>query len=1222
MTDGDQFEPDVTVDMPYPGAPTVGGGRYQFRQMLGEGGQKRVFLARDMRLDRDVVISLLKTESPAADQVGRFWREAKALAQLGDHSNIVTVFDVGEEASTLYLVCQYVQAGSVAHLLNREQGHRLPLIETMNIAQQVCRALERAHGAGIVHRDIKPSNIWLAQDGTVKLGDFGLALRMDGSQQSMTGSIVGTAPYLSPEQAEGEPATPRSDLYSVGVLLYEMSTGRPPFLGDNLAGVIWQHINTPPVAPSWHNPDISPALENLILRLLAKSPADRPPSAAAVREALASIAGSDDAMAERVVRPARSLDRLAAGVFVGREHELRQLRGLLNDAKAGRGRIAMLVGEPGCGKTQTAERLAAYARLHGACVLSGRCHRDEGAPAFWPWVQMIREYALAVPGAQLSVQMGAGATAIAEIVPEVHQRVSGLVAPPPLEPAQARFRLFDSVTQFLKNASQAKTLVLVIDDLHWADRASLLLLEFLGRDLPPAKIMVLATYRDIEVGRQHPLSQTLADLAHPGLADRIPLGGLSEQEVTKFIEISTGFSPPAPLVSSVFSRTEGNPFFVNEVVKLLVSEGRLTVAGGAEPVNIQLPQGVKDVIGRRLNHLSDDSNRVLAIASAIGREFTAQVLERVGEISGERLVELLDEAVLARVVKESAPVPGDYSFSHALIRDVLYEELGPNRRVRLHRKISDVLEKVFETSIDEHLPELAHHSLQGAAGGDIDKAISYAVRAAERATALLSYEEAATYYERALEVLELQRNLDKRRRCEFLLGVGDAHKRAGDSAKARAAFEKAADVARRIGAPELLALAAVGLSVVVIGALGVIDQLQINLLTEALGVLPKEDSPLRARVLAHLSAALYYSPDKREPLSLESVEMARRVGDPVALITALYCRHVALVLTEDLGQRHAAALEMLEASRSAGLKEMELRAWYRLIVDAMELGDIKALDEAIDSYSRLANDLRQPAYLWLVPFFQASRALLKADFPECERLGKEALVIAQRVQSVTALLFVGVQLSIMRVEQGRAEEQLEPTLQNVKQYPMIPGNRAILAYIYSHLERSGEARRALEEVIANDFAALPRDGSWIVVLSALSYVCWFLRDAATAGKIYPLLLPYCGRNIVSGNSGVGIGSVSRPLGLLAGAMSRWDEAVRHLEAAIAANDHICARSSAAWCRLDLGQVLLLRREPGDSKRAKELLDVAAVAAEDLGMRGLEAKIRRSKLAAPASAVPS
>jgi len=431
---------------------------------------------------------------------------------------------------------------------------------------------------------------------------------------------------------------------------------------------------------------------------------------------------------------------------------------------------------------------------------------------------MIREYARAVAGAQLALQMGGGAATIAEIVPEVHECVSGLVPPPSLEPAQARFRLFDSVTQFFKSACQVKPLVLLIDDLHWADRASLLLLEFLGKDVPSARILVLATYRDVEVGRHHPLSQTLADLARQGLTDRIPLGGLSEKEVAQFIEMSTGFSPPEPLVSSVFSRTEGNPFFVNEIVKLLVSEGRLTGAGGAGPVSIQLPQGVRDVIGRRLNHLSEDCNRVLAISAAIGREFSVEVLEKVSDKSGDRLVELLDEAVSGRVVNESARVPGDYSFSHALIRDVLYEELGPNRRVRLHRKISAVLENMFATSLHEHLPELAYHFLQGAAGGDIDKAMDYAVRAAERATVLLAYEEAAGYYERALEALELRRNLDDRRRCELLLGAGEAHKRAGDSAKARAAFEKAAEVARRIGAPELLALAALGLSVVVIGA--------------------------------------------------------------------------------------------------------------------------------------------------------------------------------------------------------------------------------------------------------------------------------------------------------------------------------------------------------------------------------------------------------------------
>ncbi|HEY1342480.1 MAG TPA: serine/threonine-protein kinase, partial [Bryobacteraceae bacterium] len=404
----------TTVELPIFTLPqTFAGGRYHVIKRLGEGGQKHVLLARDARLDRDVVIALLKPGSGDPKTKERLIREAKALGQLGDHPNIVTVYDIGDEEGQPYIVCQYVQGGSVTDLLRASPGRRLPLAQAMKIALEVSHALAHAHKCGIVHRDLKPSNIWLTQEGTVKLGDFGLAMRMDSSQLSMKGMLVGTAAYVSPEQAEGQAATPASDLYALGIAFYEMLTGRPPFLSDNLVGVIWQHLNTPPVAPSWHNPEIPARVEGLILQLLAKSPKDRPASAAEVAETVASILGSQPAMAQRVVQEPTSLSRMAAGIFVGREAELQRLRAALQEALSGKGRVVMIVGEPGSGKTHTADQLVTYARLHNFCVLSERCYESEGAPPFWPWVQMIRSYSESTEPEALTSDLSGGASAIA-----------------------------------------------------------------------------------------------------------------------------------------------------------------------------------------------------------------------------------------------------------------------------------------------------------------------------------------------------------------------------------------------------------------------------------------------------------------------------------------------------------------------------------------------------------------------------------------------------------------------------------------------------------------------------------------------------------------------------------------------------------------------------------------------------------------------------------------
>src|SRR5712692_3544888 len=264
-------------------------GRYTVKRFLGEGGKKQVYLAHDELLDRDVAFALIKTDG--LDETGRqrIKREAQAMGRLGSHPHIVSVFDMGEEGGQPYIVTELMSGGDVEGLIEKAPEHRPPLERPLEIGVAVCRGLEFAHSHGIVHRDLKPGNVWLTEDGTAKLGDFGLAVSLDRSRLTQAGMMVGTVSYMPPEQAMGSEVTPRSDLYSLGAMLYEMVTGRPPFVGDESVAIITQHLNVAPVAPSWHNPNTPPGLEALILRLLEKDPAKRPASAAEVRQALAAI---------------------------------------------------------------------------------------------------------------------------------------------------------------------------------------------------------------------------------------------------------------------------------------------------------------------------------------------------------------------------------------------------------------------------------------------------------------------------------------------------------------------------------------------------------------------------------------------------------------------------------------------------------------------------------------------------------------------------------------------------------------------------------------------------------------------------------------------------------------------------------------------------------------------------------------------------------------------
>jgi len=355
------------------------GGRYAVQRFLGEGGRKRVYLAHDAKLDRDVAFAVIRTEGLDADGLTRVRREAQAMGKLGDHPHIVTIYDVGDEGGPggqrqPYIVSQYMAGGAVDAL-----EHPIPLERTLEIAKGVCRGLAYAHANGVVHRDRKPGNVWLAADGTAKIGDFGLAVALDRSRLTMAGMMVGTVAYMPPEQALGGETTQRADLYSLGCMLYEMVTGRPPFVGNDPTAVISQHINQPPVAPSWLTEHCPPELEEVILRLLAKDPGERPENAADVLSALERV---DPAQKSASHSESNVLDRLARGVFVGRERELDRLRKAFDEAFAGRGSMVMLVGEPGIGKTRAAQELETYARMRGAQVLWGRAHESSGAPAY------------------------------------------------------------------------------------------------------------------------------------------------------------------------------------------------------------------------------------------------------------------------------------------------------------------------------------------------------------------------------------------------------------------------------------------------------------------------------------------------------------------------------------------------------------------------------------------------------------------------------------------------------------------------------------------------------------------------------------------------------------------------------------------------------------------------------------------------------------------------
>ena len=1159
------------------------GGRYRIETLIGEGSRKRVYRAHDSRLDRTVALAIIKTDGLDSAGLARIRREAQAMGRLGDHPNIVTVYDVGDEDGTPFIVSQHLQGGDVEQLLRASPEQRLPLSRAVQIATDVAAALAHAHAHDTVHRDVKPGNIWLAGDGSARLGDFGLAAVAERSRLTTEGMIVGTVEYLPPEQAIGRPPEPRSDLYSLGAVLYEFLTGRPPFVGDDAVAVISQHLHIAPVAPSWHNPEVPAVLESLVLALLAKAPEDRPDDATVVVNALAAIAvelgAGRNGGASQAGTGANPLDRLAAGVFVGRDGEVAQLRGALDDALSGRGRLVLLVGEPGIGKTRCADELATYARLRGAQVLTGRCYEGDGAPAYWPWVQVVRAYAHDRDPADLRSELGSGASVIAQVVPEVASIVEGLQPPPPLDAEQARFRLFDSIAAFLKNAAQRQPLLLVLDDLHWADEPSLLLLRYLAAEMAVARIVVVATYRDVELGRHHPLAATLAELARQPVTSRVALRGLGRDDVERYLEITAGHAPPIGLTDAVYAETEGNPFFIAEVVRLLASEGRLDER--STRWSLTIPQGVREVIGRRLEHLSDECNEVLTAAAVCGRVFAVEPLVAASERPEADVLRALDEAVAARLVDEVAGVGVRFTFAHALIRETLYDELSLNRRIRLHRRIALALETLTTTEDQAALAELAHHFAMAAPGGDVDRAVHYAERAAALADATLAYEEAARLYELALQTLELIDPVDEARRASLLLAVGTARKQGGDIDGAREAFRDAFVLGRSLGDGELMARASLGFGRPGIRAAEA-DTESLALAEEALAALGVADTALRARLLGRIAGDLFFVDRERmAEASAEAEGVARRVGEDGPLGFALLMRIV--------GQQHGAdslaqATEAIERAGAAGERDVaNLARLYRV----MFLHVADDLDEAtaeVERFSSVAEQLRQPMYLWHRHWFRAAQALLEGRFAEGLQIADEGLVEGNKVSPIDARQGHAMQRFVARRTAADLDPLADTLASLIDELPQMLTYPVTLALVRVEQGRLDDAV-ALVNPVRAQLAELFRDVFEITTLAVATEVAAAIGDVGLAELALSTLRPDAAENVVFGACGAYLGPVSRYVGLAEMVVGRLDEAVAMLEYAAARALRMNGRPWLARIQLDLANALLRRSAPGDRDRA-------------------------------------
>jgi DNA-binding SARP family transcriptional activator len=834
-----------------------------------------------------------------------------------------------------------------------------------------------------------------------------------------------------------------------------------------------------------------------------------------------------DAGAGPVAAPAAAVPgivrRAGTGPFVGRDAPLARLTGAFERARTGERRLVLVGGEPGIGKTRLAAELCAHAHAAGATVRFGRCFEEAIAP-YEPFVE-----------------------ALGDAWPH-DAPVAGDAAP------GARWRLFESVDAALREGAPT---VLALDDLHWADKGSLLLLAHLVRASRPAPLLVVGTYRESELSRTHPLAAALADLRREGLYERVTLDGLGAVDVA---ELLRGWLGSDALAGRLHDETGGNPFFLEEVVLHLREAG--AEAG--------IPESVREVLGRRLSRLGDGANRALQAAAVVGRDFDLALLERLDALRGIDALEAVEEAVAAQLVREDGVRPGRYGFAHPLVRETVYEELSLTRRVRLHAAVADAIEALHGDDAG-HLNELAAHRLAAAAGADPAEAVDIALRAARHCIAQLAYEEAATTAAAALEALDERAD---GLRAEGLLVRGEALLRCGDEAGAREAFGAAAAIARAAGDAERLARAALGASGLGVTIIAV-DEWVVALLREALAGL--DEGPLRARVLARLAVETYYASTaaQRKALGDEAVGVARRSADPTALVAALNARRVALWSAAYLDERLETAAEMVAAAERAGDVEGVLQGRNWRVADLLESGDVEAALGEVERHEHLADRLRLPSYQWWGPMWRSTLAIAAGETDEAERLIAAFADTGRRTADRNALLYEEIQRFVLAM-MGAGEIPPLDALDRERDRPADYAYRAGYAWFLAGDRRIEESRELVDWVAGDDFARLADDMNRLAALAELTQAIVLLGDTTWAAGAYERLAPYADRNIVNARGAAGYGSAALHLGQLAALLGRHDEAAAHLRRAVERNSAAgahewTARARAALDRLDAAE---------------------------------------------------
>jgi DNA-binding SARP family transcriptional activator len=888
-----------------------------------------------------------------------------------------------------------------------------------------------------------------------------------------------------------------------------------------------------------------------------------------------------------------------AFTFVGRDSERERLSARLNEARAGFTRLVLISGEPGIGKTRLCEHLSTTAQACGARVLWARGWEGDGAPAFWPWVQVLRALSHDTPVETLKAAVGPNGADLARVVPEFAGYAQADADAPP-DAETARFRFFEAVTSLLRRLSTVQPLAIVLDDLHWADVSSLRLLEFAVGALHDAPILLVGTYRDAE-SRVPPLSSSLAMLARTPELERIPLGGLSVDEVSAYVSAVLGDEADPTLADSLHDRTAGNPFFVAELVRLIEHEGTV-----GEFDTHAVPEGVRDVIRTRLARLPEEAIPVLTAGAIAGRQFDIGLVAHVCGIDEEQALDLVEAAWMTGVVDEAPDGFGHFRFSHELVRDTLCEGLSTLRRIRLHRRIGEAIEELHGERNPGFLTACAYHFAEAAPAGDPLKAVLYGQKAADRLVAQLAYAEAVPIYERAIVLSENYDVGTWHTRVDLSIGLGWALRATGRLSDARTTLRQAMDLAGAADDPVRIARA-----VLAIGGgsywgywddFGVTDVELVAYLEHALEALDEEDSVLRSELLARLAIEGYFSmpQERREELADEALAMARRLDDSVALVAALVAARLVRWQPDNLEERLAINDELVEVAGLAGIPFFELIGHHFRMIDRLEAGDRTAADADLAACENLARRLDHHVFHVQLAWFKVMMLQLEGRFDEAEAAALETFEINMQSNPPAAKRSFGVQIYGIRREQGRHAEIEHMVQAAVERQPHMDATwKAGLAHLVLEQGRADEARVLLDEIMASE--AMQGDGGVIMpaYVTRVAEVAAGLGHAEAAAAVQPWLDRHDGQ-VCMLITGLFFGAADKFRGDVALAQGRLDEAIEYYERAIEVEDRCRARSNANRTRLALATVLAQRGSGEDNERAEAIARSVVAVAEELG----------------------